>query len=55
MLQVFAFNRANTRTSVLKNLTFPNYEFGKGPYAFYPMKLSRFRVKKINFVRNTVS
>ena len=29
-----------------KNLTFPNYEFGKGRYAFYPMKLSRFANKK---------
>ena len=26
-----------------KNLTFPNYEFGKGPYAFYPIKLSHSR------------
>ena len=24
---------ANTRTSVLKNLTFPTYKFGKGKYA----------------------
>ena len=39
---VFAYNRANTRTSVLKNLTLPNYEFGKGQYAFFPMKFSRF-------------
>ena len=29
-----------------KNLTFPNYEFGIGHYAFYPMKLSRFAEKK---------
>ena len=28
--RVFAYNRANTRTSMLKNLTFPNYEFRKG-------------------------
>ena len=28
-----------------KNLTFPNYEFGIGHYAFYPMKLSRFAKK----------
>ena len=39
---VFAYNRANTPTSVLKNLTLPNYEFGKGQYAFFPMKFSRF-------------
>ena len=26
--------------------TFPNYKFGKGQYAFYPMKLSRFCEKK---------
>ena len=45
---VFAYNRANTRTY----LTFPNYEFGKGQHAFYPMKLSRFR-EKVRFVRNT--
>ena len=50
---VFAYNGANTRTSVLKkNLTFPNYELGKGQYAFYHMKLSRFS-KKIKLVRNT--
>ena len=35
-----------------KNLTFPNYEFGKGQYAFYHMKLYCFG-KKIKFVRNT--
>ena len=29
-----------------KNLTFPNYEFGIGHYAFYPMKFSRFAEKK---------
>ena len=40
-----------------KNLTFPNYEFGIGHYAFYPMKLSRFAEKNIvhqkyqNFIR----
>ena len=53
---VFTYNRANTRTSMLKNLTFPNYEFGKGQCAFYPMKLSRFGKKKVcqkyqNFIR----
>ena len=26
--------------------TFPNYKFGKGQYAFYPIKLSRFAEKK---------
>ena len=39
------YTSANTRTSVLKNLTFPNYKFGKGKYAFYPIKLSRFAEK----------
>ena len=28
-----------------KNLTFPNYKFGKGNYAFYPIKLSHFAEK----------
>ena len=28
-----------------KNLTFLNYEFGKGQYTFYPVKLSRFAEK----------
>ena len=32
-----------------KNLTFPNYEFGKGQYGFNPMKLSRFREKKLSW------
>ena len=35
-------NRRNTCTS----LTFPNYEFGKGQYAFCPIKLSSFAEKK---------
>ena len=35
---VFAFNWTNTRTRVLKNLAFPNYEYGKGQYAFNPLK-----------------
>ena len=39
------YNCANTRTSALKNLTFP-IEFGKGHYAFYHMKLYRFAEKK---------
>ena len=40
-----------------KNLTFLNYKFGKGNYAFYPIKLSRFaeknevRQKYQNFIR----
>ena len=42
---VFAYNGANTRMTVLINLISPNYEFGKGQYAFYPMKLSRFAEK----------
>ena len=41
---IFAYNWANTHTSVLKK-TFPNYEFRKGQYAFYPIKLSRFAEK----------
>ena len=40
---VFAYNRANTCTSVL---TFPNYELEKGQYAFYPIELSRFGKNK---------
>ena len=28
-----------------KKLSFPNYKFGKGKYAFYPIKLSHFAVK----------
>ena len=36
ILTVFLYNWTNTRTRVLKNLTFPNYEIGKGQYAFYP-------------------
>ena len=37
--------------------TFPNYDFGKGQYAFYPVKLSRFaeknkvRLKYQNFMK----
>ena len=31
-----------------KNLTFLSYEFGKGLYTFYPVKLSRFAEKKLN-------
>ena len=45
---VFAYICANTPTSVLKkNLTFPNYKFGKGKYAFHPVKLSRYAEKMI--------
>ena len=29
-----------------KNMTFPNYKFGKVQYAFYPIKLSRFAQNK---------
>ena len=38
--------------TIILDLTFFNYEFGKGQKAFYPMKLSRFG-EKIKFVRNT--
>ena len=31
--------------SVLKNRTFPYYKSGKGQYAFFPVKLSRFDEK----------
>ena len=31
----------------VKNLTFPNYEFGKGKYAFYSIKLSRLAENKV--------
>ena len=39
------------RINVKTQLSFPIYEFGKGQYAFYRMKLSRFA--KWKFVRNT--
>ena len=39
---------ANTRIRGLKNLTFPNHKFGRGQYAVYPVKLSRF-AEKIKF------
>ena len=42
---VFAYIRANTRRSTLKNLTFLSYEFGKGLDIFYPVKLSCFAKK----------
>ena len=41
-----AYICANTRTSVLKNLTFLSYEFGKGQYTFYTVKLSHLKLKK---------
>ena len=31
--------------------TFPNYKFGKGQYAFYPVKLYRFAEKKQVFLQ----
>ena len=34
---------------VEKNLTFPNYKFGKGQYAFYPVSFA----EKVKFVGNT--
>ena len=34
----------------IENLTIPNHKFGKGQYAFYPVKLSRF-AEKIKFRR----
>ena len=37
--------------SVLKKLDIPNYEFGKGQCAFYPIQLSCF-AGKIKFIRN---
>ena len=33
------------RTNLGLSLTVPNYEFRKGQYGFYPMKLSRFAEK----------
>ena len=42
---VFAYICTNTRTSALKNLTFPNYKFRKGQYVFYPVKLPSFADK----------
>ena len=44
--------RANMRRSGLKKLTFLSYEFGKGQYTFYPVKLSLSQ-KKRKFVGNT--
>ena len=49
--QVFGYICANACMSALKNFTSPNYKFGKGQYAFYPVKLSRFAEK--NKVRQT--
>ena len=43
---VCVYNCADKRTSTLKHLTFPKYEYGKGQYAFYPVKLSCFAKKK---------
>ena len=44
---VFAFICANTHTKALKkNLIFPNYQFGKGQYAFYPVELYSFAGEK---------
>ena len=40
---VFACNRANTRTSVLKKLDFSQLWVWKRPYAFYPIKLFHLR------------
>ena len=33
-------------------MIFPNHELGKGQFALYPIKLSRFDEKKIKFIRN---
>ena len=47
---------ANTRARALKNLTFPNYKFGKGQYAFLSHKIILFcrkcevRQKYHNFI-----
>ena len=43
---IFAYICANKCTSALKNLTFPNYKFGKGQNAIYPVLLSRFAEEK---------
>ena len=42
---VFAYICSSTRTSALKNLTFPSYEFGKEHFTFYPVYLSGFPQK----------
>ena len=42
---VFAHMFANIVQARWKNLTSPNYKFGKGQFAFYPVKLSRFAEK----------
>ena len=57
LCHVFAHICPNTRTSALKKLDFSHFEFGKGQYTFYPVKLSRFlkknkvRQKYQNFIR----
>ena len=42
---VFAYIRANARTSLLKKMTFQSYQFGKGQYTFFPIKLCHFAAK----------
>ena len=60
---VFAYTCAKKPIDkyLLKNLTFPNYKFGGGQYAVYPVKLSRFaeknkvRRKYQNFIGGTLT
>ena len=50
---VFAYNRANTRTSVLKKLDFSQLWVWKRAVRFLPHEIISFCRKKIKFVRNT--
>ena len=49
---VFAYICANMLMSALKNLTLLSYEFGKGQYTFYPVKLSLFVEKNKDRQKN---
>ena len=46
------YRAVQIHVSVLKHLTFPNYEFGKVQCVSYPIALSRFG-EKIKIARNT--
>ena len=52
---VFAYISANTRTCALKNLTFPNYKFRKGQYAFSHKVISICEEKNKLIRKNTIS
>ena len=52
---VFAYISENTRTCALKNLTFPNYKFRKGQYAFSHKVISICEEKNKLIRKNTIS